>query len=173
MTDFELIKQFQAGEKGAFDELVKRHYPTTFAMFSRMLREEMSANDLCQETYIKVYKGLKKFRFKSEFTTWLYRISINVANNHFKKQKVREFLSLDRGEDPITEVSSESDFELSPYLWKAIAKLSRKQKMVLILHVFQGLPFKEVAGVMEMTENSAKVNYHYAIKNLKSIFGVE
>ena len=80
MIDRELVERFQNGEQIAFDELVKRHYAETFSLFMRMAGDEMLADDLCQETYLRVYRGLTQFRNESEFTTWLYRISINVAS---------------------------------------------------------------------------------------------
>ena len=90
ITDYELIQQFQMGDKSAFDTLVKRHFNTTYGMLVRMVQEPMDAEDICQEVYIKVYKNLEKFRFESEFSTWIYRISINAANNYFRKRKLRE-----------------------------------------------------------------------------------
>ena len=90
MKDRELVERFQNGEKSAFDGLVKRHYAGTFSFFMRMAGDEMLADDLCQETYFRVYRGLMRFRNESEFTTWLYRISINVANSHFRKEKLRK-----------------------------------------------------------------------------------
>ncbi|MEE9167684.1 MAG: RNA polymerase sigma factor [Candidatus Neomarinimicrobiota bacterium] len=171
MTDRELIQRFQEGDVRSFDELAKRHYPRTYEFFSHIVPDLMEADDLCQETYIRVYRGLKKFRGESEFTTWLYRISVNVANSHFRKRRIMEVFSAD---EHVTEASSD-DPQNQPHvdrtLWRAIGRLPRKQKTVLLLRVFQELSFKEVAGVLAISENSAKVNYHHAINRLKSLAG--
>ena len=167
ITDFELIQQFQKGDKSAFDTLVKKHFNTTYGLLLRMVQEPFDAEDLCQEVYIKVYKNLEKFRFESEFSTWLYRISINAANNFFRKRKLREIFGVGKN---ITQMEAPAEKPFSshePILWDAITKLPKNQRTSVMLRNFQQLPFKKIAGVMGITENSAKVNYHYALKNLK------
>lgn len=166
MTDEQLVQRFQQGDKGAFDELVTRHLPNTYRLFLRMAGDRMEADDLCQETYIRVHRGLKSFRLESSFSTWLYRISINVANSFFRKRRLRQ--ALFRPVDPNTYSSQgEEPQTVFPGLWMAVGRLPRKQREVVILRVFQGLPFKEVGGILEMTENSAKVNFYHAVKNLR------
>lgn len=173
MTDRELVERYQNGEKSVFDELVKRHYAGTFSLFMRMARDEMLADDLSQETYLRVYRGLDRFRNESEFTTWLYRISVNVANSYFRKEKLRKIFVSDEevehhpaGEDP-------EDVWTHAGLWPAIEKLPKKQRMVVILRTFQQLPFRETGEIMGITENSAKVNFHHAVNNLRKELGEE
>lgn len=172
MKDRELVKQYQQGDRNAFDELVKRHYPQTYRLFHRMAGDAMLADDLCQETYIRVYRGLKRFRFRSEFTTWLYRISINVANNHFRREKIKKLFFSEKEYEGSTDTDESFTEQTDHNLWQAIQKLPRKQRMVIIFRIFQQLPFKDVADVIGISENSAKVNYHYAIKNLKGQLSV-
>ena len=173
MIDRELVERFQNGEQIAFDELVKRHYAETFSLFMRMAGDEMLADDLCQETYLRVYRGLTRFRNESEFTTWLYRISVNVANSHFRKEKLRKIFISDSevelhpaGEEP-------EDVWTHAGLWPAIEKLPKKQRTVIILRTFQKLPYREVGEIMGITENSAKVNFHHAVNNLRKELGDE
>ncbi|MDP6578887.1 MAG: sigma-70 family RNA polymerase sigma factor [Candidatus Marinimicrobia bacterium] len=171
MKDGDLVIRFQNGEEQAFDELVKRHYSTTHNLLVRLSGNSMDADDLCQETFIRVYRSLRKFKAQSQFSTWLYRIAVNVANSHHRKEKVRQLLSF--GNDPETMAVDESTEprELDPEMWDAIHNLPQKQKMVLTLRIFQELPFKEVASILNMSENSAKVNYHHAIQRLKERLG--
>ena len=171
MKDVDLVKRFQNGEEQAFDELVKKYYSTTHNLLIRLSGNSMDADDLCQETFIRVYRSLKKFKAKSQFSTWLYRIAVNVANSHHRKEKVRQLLSF--GNDPETMAVDEptEPRELDPEMWDAIHNLPQKQKMVLTLRIFQELPFKEVASILNMSENSAKVNYHHAIQRLKERLG--
>ena len=79
-TDHELIREFQDGDNDAFDELVKRHLPETYGFFIKFTSDEVEAEDLAQDVFIKMYKALKKFRFESEFKTYLYRANINMSN---------------------------------------------------------------------------------------------
>ena len=171
MKDGDLVKRFKNGEEQAFDELVKKHYATTHNLLVRLSGNSMDADDLCQETFIRVYRSLRKFKAQSQFSTWLYRIAVNVANSHHRKEKVRQLLSF--GNDPETMAVDEptEPRELDPEMWDAIHNLPQKQKMVLTLRIFQELPFKEVASILNMSENSAKVNYHHAIQRLKEKLG--
>ena len=171
MKDIDLVKRFQNGEEQAFDELVKKHYSTTHNLLIRLSGNSMDADDLCQETFIRVYRSLRKFKAQSQFSTWLYRIATNVANSHHRKEKVRQLLSF--GNDPETMAVDEptEPRELDPEMWDAIHNLPQKQKMVLTLRIFQELPFKVVASILNMSENSAKVNYHHAIQRLKERLG--
>jgi len=84
MKDGDLVKRFQNGEEQAFDELVKKHYSTTHNLLVRLSGNSMDADDLCQETFIRVYRSLRKFKAQSQFSTWLYRIATNVANSHHR-----------------------------------------------------------------------------------------
>ena len=171
MKDGDLVKRFQNGEEQAFDELVKKHYSTTHNLLIRLSGNSMDADDLCQETFIRVYRSLRKFKAQSQFSTWLYRIAVNVANSHYRKEKVRQLLSF--GNDPETMAVDEptEPRELDPEMWDAIHNLPQKQKMVLTLRIFQELSFKVVASILNMSENSAKVNYHHAIQRLKEKLG--
>ena len=171
MKDIDLVKRFQNGEEQAFDELVKKHYSTTHNLLIRLSGNSMDADDLCQETFIRVYRSLRKFKAQSQFSTWLYRIATNVANSHHRKEKVRQLLSF--GNDPETMAVDEptEPRELDPEMWDAIHNLPQKQKMVLTLRIFQELSFKVVASILDMSENSAKVNYHHAIQGLKERLG--
>jgi len=167
MKDRELVERFQNGEKSAFDELVKRHYAGTFSLYMRMAGDEMLADDLCQETYLRVYRGLTRFRNESAFSTWLYRISVNVANSHFRKEKFRKIFVSDAEVERHPAGEEPDDVWTHAGLWPAIKKLPKKQRTVVMLRTFQQLPFREVAKIMDITENSAKVNFHHAVSNLR------
>ena len=95
-NDHELIQQFQRGQEGAFDELVKRHLPTVFGFFFNVTRDEMAAEDLSQDVFLKLYKYLKNFRFESAFTTYLYRVNMNTASSWISRNKWKDFLHLDQ-----------------------------------------------------------------------------
>ena len=163
--------EYENGEEQAFDELVKKHYSTPHNLLIRLSGNSMDADDLCQETFIRVYRSLRKFKAQSQFSTWLYRIATTVANSHHRKEKVRQLLSF--GNDPETMAVDEptEPRELDPEMWDAIHYLPQKQKMVLTLRIFQELSFKVVASILNMSENSAKVNYHHAIQRLKDRLG--
>lgn len=153
----------------SFNRLVLENQEKIYSLFRRMVASHDEADDLTQETFIKVYKNLSKFRCESTPFTWIYRIAVNTGINYLRRQKARQYVGLDyanlKSGDNVIHNS-----ELSTHLLQnAIKKLSPKQQMVIILRSYQGLSFKEVANIMELTENAAKVNFSHALKNLKNV----
>lgn len=162
-----LIDKFKNGDEKAFDEIVKLHYESIFNLLLRLVGNKLDADDLCQETFIRVYKYIKKFKGKSQFSTWLYRIAYNVANTFFRKQKIQQFFSYDINEDTLISNDPIEDYEMNPILLKNINLLPKKQKSILVFRIVEGLKYKEISKIMNISINSAKVNYHYAIETLK------
>jgi RNA polymerase sigma factor (sigma-70 family) len=101
MKDGDLVIRFQNGEEQAFDELVRKHYPTTLNLLVRLAGNRMDADDLCQETFIRAYRSLRKFKAKSQFSTWLYRIAVNVANTHHRRKNDASFSHLATTRKPL------------------------------------------------------------------------
>jgi RNA polymerase sigma-70 factor, ECF subfamily len=171
--DRELVEQFQAGERLAFDQLVRRHQKGMWRIVRRYVRSDADAADVTQQAFVRAFKGLASFRGAATVRSWLYRIAINCAlswiRDHRREQPAEipeDALSL-AAEGP-TKIS---DGQNSARLRAAIAELPPKQKMVLELRVFDDLSFKEVAELADCTENTAKVNFHYAVKRLRDILG--
>ena len=166
-TDEELIKQFQSGNDDSFNELVKRHLPGTYGFFIKFTSDPIEAEDLAQDVFIKMYKALKKFRFQSKFKTYLYRANINMSNTYFKRNKWRNLLHLDHAPEPVYMDTSNEDEWKRNELWNAVSKLPSRQRMVVTMRISDEMPYKDIAKVMGISENSAKVNYHHAVKALK------
>ena len=91
--DHDLIKQFNDGDRKAFDKLVTKHINMTYNYYYSITRDELEADDLTQRVFIKLYKSLKNFRFDAAFTTYLYRIKVNTLNSYFFKNKWCNFFS--------------------------------------------------------------------------------
>ena len=168
-TDKELIKEFQNGNKASFDELVKRHLSDTYGFFIKFTADEVEAEDLAQDVFIKMFKALKKFRFESEFKTYLYRANINMSNSYLRRNKWRNLLHLDQAPEPAYTDTSQEDEWRRKELWDAISKLPPKQRKIVTMRIAQEMPYKDIALVMGVNENSAKVSYHHAIKSLKDV----
>jgi RNA polymerase sigma-70 factor (ECF subfamily) len=175
--DLPLVERFNAGERSAFDELVRRHQTALWRMARRYVRNDADASDVVQQTFVRAFKGLAKFRAASTVRTWLYRIAINLALNHVR-DRAREApeppdqivqLAAHSGTTLATGASRIIETEDQARLRTAIDALPPKQRMVLELRVYDELPFKEVADLADCTENAAKVNFHYAVKRLREI----
>ena len=168
-SDKELIKEFQGGNEEAFNQLVKRHLPDTYGFFIKFTSDTVEAEDLAQDVFIKMYKALKKFRFESEFKTYLFRANINMSNSHLRRNKWRNLLHLDQAPEPAYLDTSQEDEWRRKELWDAISKLPKKQRMVVSMRIAKEMPYKEIALAMGINVNSAKVSYHHAIKTLKDL----
>lgn len=142
-------------------------------MVRRYVRHDADAFDVTQQVFVRAFKGLASFRGAASVRSWLYRIAINCALSWLRDH---------RREEP-TEIAEDSLMALpvahgnlvasdeGAKLRAAISQLPPKQKLVLELRVFDDLSFKEVAELAECTENTAKVNFHYAVKKLRDILG--
>tara|TARA_Y100000748_G_C15429008_1_gene462487 strand:+ start:59 stop:583 length:525 start_codon:yes stop_codon:yes gene_type:complete len=169
LDDKDLIRKFQSGDEKSFDKLVQNHLYNVFGFFLKITRNEMIAEDLAQDVFMKLYKNLKNFRHESSFSTYLYRINTNTANSWITRNKWKNILHLDqapdRGENDRT---NEIEWERKE-LWDGISKLPKKQRTVVMLRISDSLSYKEISDITGISEGSAKVNYYHAIKRLKEI----
>lgn len=166
MTDKELIADFLNGNEKAFDELVRTHEEWIKSLLLKIIRNPEDTKDLSQDVFVKIYFALPKFRFESEFKTWVYRIVINQTNNYFRKEKL---LSWFRGEssDNIEIPETQFDYEQKMDIYKLASNLPKIQRNIVLLKAYQDLPFREIAKILSISENSAKVSFHKAKANLK------
>jgi len=170
-TDRELIEEFQRGSDAAFNELVRKYLDLVYGFFQKITSDQMEAEDLAQAVFIKLFKALKKFRFESEFNTYLYRVNVNTANTYFKRNKWRNMLHLDQVPDTgYIETSREKEWRKEE-VWAAVGRLPKKQRLVVMMRISQALPFKDIGNILDINESSAKVNYHHGIKRVKFLLG--
>jgi RNA polymerase sigma-70 factor (ECF subfamily) len=171
--DRELVERFQAGERVAFDQLVRRHQKGVWYLVRRYVKRDADASDVAQQAFVRAFRGLAAFRGSATVRSWLYRIAINCALTWLRDHRREEPTEI--AEDALVapnEVAARLiGGERGAQLRAAIAELPPKQKLVLELRVFDDLSFKEVAELAECTENTAKVNFHYAVKRLRDILG--
>ena len=166
-NDHELIKEYQNGDRTAFDKIVRNHLSNTIGFFFTITGDRMVAEDLAQDVFFKLYKHLQKFRFQSSFSTFLYRVNLNTVNSWLTRNKWKNVLHLDQ-----TYEKGERDTEIEDEwnrkeLWDSVAKLPKKQRSVVIMRIAQELPYKEISLMTGMSEGAAKVNYHHALNKLK------
>ena len=167
--DNDLIREFQSGDEKSFDKLVEKHLQNVFGFFLKITGDKMTAEDLAQDVFMKLYKNLRNFRHESSFSTYLFRINTNTANSFITRNKWKNILHLDqapeRGE---LDRSTDKEWERKE-LWDGISRLPKKQRTVVMLRISDALSYKEISEITGISEGSAKVNYHHAIKRLKDI----
>jgi RNA polymerase sigma-70 factor (ECF subfamily) len=182
LNDTDLILQTQKGDQNAFEELVYRYDRIVLSIAMKYAFNEDDAKDLYQEVFIRVYRGLKNFRFQSEFSTWLFRITTNVCLTYKTRSKEHLKVSIESdfdneenefsttkelvydGSSP-EEISSGAD--LGEIVNSAVESLSPKQKMTFILKHYEGYKIREIAEMMNCKEGTVKKYLFDAIKNLR------
>ena len=169
LDDNELIQKFQNGDEKAFDQLVRNNLNNVFGFFMKVTRDEMSAEDLTQDVFMKLYKNLKNFRHDSDFSTYLYRINSNTVNSWITRNKWKNLLHLDQAPDKGEyDIKNEAEWTKEE-LWNEISKLPNKQRRVMILRITDSLSYSEISKITGMSEGTAKVNFHHGLKKLKEV----
>lgn len=164
--DFSLIKRFIDGDESIFSELVKRHKEKVRNIIYMTLSSSDSVDDIAQEVFITVYRHLKKFRFESQFSTWLYRITINKCKDNLRKKKIRRiFIPLDN-EEPVFESINE-DTDIKQIVQNAIATLPDKLRIPIVLKDLEGFSYQEIADTMNCGLGTIKSRIFRAREALK------
>jgi len=175
MEEKELVRLSQSGQPEAFSALVEKYHPRVFSMAYNFTRNREAADDLSQEIFLKAYVALPKFRLKSEFGTWLYRIAVNHIRDHFRKEgKVRE-IPLDRVRelslvqaDAAAERNSEREIEAKKELvLKALQTLPEKYRTIMNLRDIQGFSYEEISGILRISPGTVDSRLHRARKMLR------
>ncbi len=182
--DAALVRAIQAGDMAAFDQLVLKHKDKLFNMVYWFLGDYQEASDCAQDTFIKVFKSLKKFRFESSFSTWFYRIAINTCKNKLKSSAYRwkkKTVSLENPESskdgelffeikddspsPVNELEKKERLSL---IQKAINALPEEQNRVIVLRDIQGLSYQEIADITGLNLGTVKSRLARARLTLKA-----
>lgn len=161
--DENLVLAFKNGDESAFDELYEKYHMPIFTVCFRYTRNEADALDLTQETFIKVYRNLHKFRLQSKLFTWLYRIAVNTCISFKRKEHKLENLP---ATIPDKRLSGER-IGLKIAIDNALGKLPDRQRMAFILRHYDGYTFEEIGRMMGITAGAAKANHHHAVKKLR------
>jgi RNA polymerase sigma-70 factor (ECF subfamily) len=166
--DFSLIKRFIEGDELVFSELLKRHKEKVRNIIYITLSNVDGVDDIAQEVFITVYRHLKNFRFESQFTTWLYRITINKCKDHLRKKNIRSIFLPLKDEEPVFE-SIDENTDVQNIVRNAIATLPDKLRIPLVLKDLEGFSYQEIADTMECEIGTVKSRIFRAREALKKI----
>lgn len=171
MDESELIRAAQAGDRAAFEELVRLYDKSVLRLAMNLLRSPEDSRDAYQETFLRVYRNLSQFRFDCSFHTWLYRIAANVCLDQLRKRKTRreeptvlptpegaldrmDFVPEERVDgDPHRHLFSG---EIRKRVKEAMAQLTPREKVVFELRHYEGLRLKRIGEVLGTSEEAAK-----------------
>jgi RNA polymerase sigma-70 factor (ECF subfamily) len=168
--DFSLIKRFIEGDESAFKSLVVRHKEKVRNIIYLNLNNSEAADDVAQDVFITVYKNLKNFRFESQFTTWLYRITINKCKDHLRKVKIRSIFSpIKESEEQIGYLPNHENSDIANIVQEAISKLPDKLRIPLVLKDMEGLSYQEIAESVQCEIGTVKSRIFRAREGLRNI----
>jgi RNA polymerase sigma-70 factor (ECF subfamily) len=170
--DAQVVARAVAGDRAAFEALVRKYQRSIYFLALRHVRDPDDAKELVQRAFIKTFQALPQFRGASQFRTWLYRIAINLSLNHMRDHA--KFVRDVALEEPDPHPAVDDDLVAATdarRLRELVARLPRKQRLAVELHAFEELPFREVGEILGTSEGAAKVNYHYGVKRLREWLG--
>ena len=175
ISNSELVRKSQLGDKAAFEQLVIRHQDLVFSLAYKLTGNREMANDVAQEAFIRAWKAIEKFRGDSTFSTWIYRITVNTAWTLRKKAKKHNTLNIDDTYEPIV-IDEKKDPELvainsdlSSVLVNALDKIPIEQRIIVELKNIEGRSHKEIADYLDISVTAAKVRLHRAHQKLRQI----
>lgn len=185
MTDAQLIKNFLDGDVNAFNTLVWRWEKNLFNFTLRYVGDPEDAKDICQKTFIRVYRNLAKLREPDKFSTWMYQIAVNLCRDELKRKNRRGFFSLDILRETRSGIEKElerepsygygepdkelQNIDLRDVLNQALQSIPEEQRVVVIMKEYQGLKFTEIADILEMSTNTVKSRMYYGLRAMRKV----
>jgi RNA polymerase sigma-70 factor (ECF subfamily) len=159
----------------AFEQLVRKYREPLYWLIRRIVHEHAAADDVLQNSFLKIWNALPNFRADAQLMTWMYRIATNEALKHIQKEQRLQALWSDAA-------GFQQQMQADPYfdadavtrqLWAAIHQLPKQQKIIFILRYFEGLPFKAVPEILDVSEGSAKASYHHARQKMEHFLSAD
>lgn len=172
--DRALVERALAGEEAAFRQLFVRHRDDAARVVYRMLGPSPEVEDVVQEVFLHVYRSLKSFRGDARFSTWLYRLAVNVTRMHLRRKRSRpRFADVEVPDaapaeelvilDPAEQVDQRARVKA---LYRLLEGISEKKREVIVLHDFEGMPAKEIADTLGIPVLTVRTRLFYARKEL-------
>lgn len=183
-TEWDLVRLAGSGDKEAFRELVERYQRRVLAVVMGMLHDREAALEVTQETFIKAFRSIGRFKGDASFYTWIYRIAVNLAIDHQRREwrrpaadstrnagdgQTEDLLDRIGDEDPRADpFEATKDSELRARVLEAIDELTPDHKAVILLRELEGLSYEEISRVMQCSKGTVMSRLHYARKKLQA-----
>lgn len=175
-SDWDLVRECRNGNDGAFRELFDRYHRQVLAIAVGMTGSTADAMDVSQETFLKAHRNLGQFLGESSFYTWIYRIAVNVAIDHRRREARRSEVSVETPEGesratatPTTEPEAEThQHEVRERLFAVIDELTPEHKAAIVLREIEGLSYEDISRVMQCSKGTVMSRLHYARKKLQA-----
>lgn len=177
-TDEELVARSVQGDPESFNQLVLRWERSIYALAYRTLGRDEDARDVCQETFLRAYRGLHAFKGEAKFSSWLYRIALNLCRDAMRRERRAPLVAVPDGIDP-TELAAQqpspapsvedlvAQAELGRHVAAAMRRLPEDQRTAILLKEYHGLTFQEIAEVMGCPLSTAKTRVYQGLSVLR------
>lgn len=175
--EIELIAKLQkeTSQQQAFGDLVSEYSERLYWQIRKIVISHDDANDVLQNTFIKIWTNINNFRGDSKLSTWLYKIAINESISFLNKQRAQNNLSIDDSDSfLLSKLESDEYFdgdEAQHRLQKAILALPEKQRIVFNLKYFDEMKYEEMSALLETSVGALKASYHHAVKKIEDFLG--
>jgi len=175
VNERELVERCRQDDEGAFQELVDRYKNLVFAMIARTVQDRSQVEDLAQDVFLRVHRGLPYFRGEARLSTWIYRIVANVCTQ--ARTRAPAPISLDDGRSaPVAPSGADpqfADIELRDRLEKAIARLPDRQRLLIGAHYLQGVQYEDLAEALGLPLGTVKTHLYRAKRQLRRLLETE
>lgn len=178
-SDQELVRRVVAGDdREAFGELIDRHKRGVFSLLTRLLGRSSEVEDIAQNVFLAVYRGIHAFKGKAQFGTWIYRIAYNQACSELRKRKSIEAREHNVDDDqtegaerplPDPRGATQEDEVLREQVWRAVDRLPMSLRAALELHYRLGMRYPEIAEALSLPLGTVKTHLHRAREQLRQV----
>src|SRR5712692_4912046 len=169
VNERELVERCRSGDERAFQDLVDRYKDLVYALIARTVQDRSRADDLAQDVFLRIHRGLPYFRGEARLSTWIYRIVANVCVQEFGRPAT---VSLD--DDPFRHAAATSapdrrfgDLELKDRLEKAIARLPANYRLLIAAHYLEGVRYEDLADALQLPLGTVKTQLYRAKQQLR------
>jgi RNA polymerase sigma-70 factor, ECF subfamily len=173
IADEELVVRYRAGHSSAFEELVRRYRSPLKRLVFRYVKDDATAEDVTQATLVRALQHLPQLEVTASFRTWLFRIGVHAALDHVRGSRpvdptpLEDIVAFTHSLKTSRLVAAEVWLKVSAYL----EHLPPKQRLIVELRAFHDMSFAEISAVADCSEESARVNFHHAVKRLREKLG--
>ena len=177
LTDEELVSRSMAGDTDSFNELILRWERPIYALAYRVIGREEDARDVCQDTFLRAYRALPGFKGEAKFSSWLYRIALNLCRDWIRRQRRAPVLQMPEGADPVEMAGERGPVEsietlvarreLSSVVEEAMKLLPEEQRTAIILKEYHGMTFQEIADLQGCPLSTVKTRLYQGLTVLR------
>lgn len=170
--DHRLIRKILDGDKGAFEQLVRKHYANVYAYCRRRVWNESTAADLTQDIFLKLVSSIYRYKFSGKFSNFLFTITVNTCNDYFRKHQQEQTCELQElPENAKSMADTVIENEENALLYQRLSSLPEMQKQALILYYYHGLKAKDIAKITGVPLSTTKSRIKQGLDKLRKLYG--